>query len=241
MSSTIKLRLDEKMVIDGLVQSRSQAANLIKLGKVIVDGKPAHKPGQKVDRNLAVNIINEEKYVSRAGFKLAGANAKFAIDFRGKTVLDVGSSTGGFTDYVLQKGAERVIAVDVGTNQLHPSLRDNERIELHEKTDIREFKTERRIDVIVVDVSFISLRSVLPRLKRFMYSQTIVIAMLKPQFEAGDALKHKGVIKNSKMRRQIIKDFELWLKQHFVVIDSKDSDITGAKGNTEKFYLLKKQ
>ena len=227
------------MVQRGLVQSRSQAANLIKLGKVRADGKEIKKPGFMVLAGAKIKMSSDEKYVSRAGFKLASANAAFKIDFRGTTMLDVGSSTGGFTDYALQHGADKVIAVDVGTDQLHPSLHGNPKIDLHEKTDIRDFKTDEKIDIVVIDVSFISMRDILPTVRRFCGPKTVIFAMLKPQFEAGEGSKHKGVIKNSKMRRQIIKDFDSWVKQYYVVLDSKDSEVSGAKGNTERFYLLK--
>ena len=236
----MKARLDERLVALRMAQSRSQAANLIKLGKVFIDGASFTKPGHMVRDDQTVTMESSETYVSRAGFKLASANEVFAINFNGTVVLDVGSSTGGFTDYALQHGASKVIAVDVGTDQLHPSLRTDQRIELHEKTDIRDFETKSAIDVVVIDVSFISLREILPTVKRFCNQKTQVVAMLKPQFEAGDKAKHKGVIKNSKLRRQIIKDFELWAKQYFVILNSRDSGVSGAKGNQEKFYLLKK-
>ncbi|MDX1765351.1 MAG: TlyA family RNA methyltransferase [Candidatus Saccharimonadales bacterium] len=234
-------RLDEMMAKKGLVQSRSQAANLIKLGKVLVDGRTAKKPGQAIKDSAVIEIVGAEKYVSRAGFKLASANEIFEVDFRGKTVLDVGSSTGGFTDYALQNGAKKVIAVDVGTDQLHPSLAGDKRIELHEKTDIRDYITNNIINNIVIDVSFISMQEILPAVYKLANGDTLVIAMLKPQFEAGPGLKHKGVIKNSKMRRKILQEFEVWVKQKWVILKSTDSQVSGAKGNTERFYLLKKQ
>ena len=155
-------------------------------------------------------------------------------------MLDIGSSTGGFTDYALQHGAQKVYAVDVGTNQLHPSLRQNTKIELHEKTDIRNFYTDQHIDLIVGDVSFISLREILPHVaKHLMNEQTILVAMVKPQFEAGKDQVNKGVIKNAKIRRQILNDFEIWAKQYFVILDKKDSEVAGAKGNVERFYKMR--
>jgi 23S rRNA (cytidine1920-2'-O)/16S rRNA (cytidine1409-2'-O)-methyltransferase len=161
------------------------------------------------------------------------------VDFAGKTVLDVGSSTGGFTDYALQHGASKVLAVDVGTDQLHPSLHGDERIELHEKTDIRDFKTDINVDIVVIDVSFISLREILPSVAEIAPGAQIV-AMVKPQFEAGKHQVNKGVIKNDAVRRQILKDFEVWAKDLFVVVDKRDSEVAGSKGNRERFYLLKK-
>jgi len=180
------------------------------------------------------------------------------VDFKGKTVLDVGSSTGGFTDYALQHGAQKVVAVDVGTDQLHPSLHGHSRIELHEKTDIRdvwlagqELSDKRQEigrsavyigvpDIIVADVSFISLRSILPHVARLMSPASLLVAMVKPQFEAGASnIKHHGVIKNDRMRREVLQDFEQWARSRFVIADKADSAVPGAKGNRERFYLLR--
>jgi 23S rRNA (cytidine1920-2'-O)/16S rRNA (cytidine1409-2'-O)-methyltransferase len=155
-------------------------------------------------------------------------------------VLDVGSSTGGFTDFALKHGAKKVIAVDVGTNQLHPTLRNNPKIELHEQTDIRNFhKPKEQIDLVLIDVSFISLREILPSIARLVNDKTYVVAMAKPQFEAGDSIKHKGVIKNEKMRRNTLATLENWIKNLFIIIDKADSQVSGSKGNVERFYLLR--
>jgi 23S rRNA (cytidine1920-2'-O)/16S rRNA (cytidine1409-2'-O)-methyltransferase len=235
-----KQRLDHALVARGLTSSRSQAENWIRLGKVTVDGKTLTKPGYFVRQSAEVRLVAEEQYVSRAGLKLASVAKVLKLDFRDAVVLDVGSSTGGFTDYALQHGARKVYAVDVGTEQLHPSLRGNERIELHEKTDIRDFVIESELpSIIVIDVSFISLREILPYIARQLSnSDTQIAAMLKPQFEAGRNQTNKGIIKNESVRRQILKEFETWAKQYFVVRDKRDSDVAGAKGNQERFYLL---
>lgn len=235
-----KQRLDHALVARGLTASRSQAENWIRLGKVTVDGKTLTKPGYFVRATAEVKLVAEEQYVSRAGLKLASVAKVLKLDFRDAVVLDVGSSTGGFTDYALRHGARKVYAVDVGTEQLHPSLRGNERIELHEKTDIRDFVIEGELpNIIVIDVSFISLREILPYIARQLSkSDTHVAAMLKPQFEAGRNQTNKGIIKNESVRRQILKEFETWAKQYFVVRDKRDSDVAGAKGNQERFYLL---
>lgn len=225
----------------GLTASRSQAESWIKLGKVKVDGRVVTKPGTFVREDAALELIAEEQYVSRAGLKLASVAKLLQLDFAGKTVLDVGSSTGGFTDYALKRGARKVYAVDVGTDQLHPSLRADPRIELHEKTDIRDFTTDNKPDIIVIDVSFISLREILPHLAKNLSGQnTKIAAMVKPQFEASrQQIGSSGVIKNDTVRRQILKDFEAWTKRHFVIVDKADSEIAGARGNKERFYLLK--
>lgn len=249
----MKNRLDEAMVARGLVQSRSHAARLIKLGKVRVGAMVALKPSQLVFPQNTIVIEGGEDYVSRAGYKLAEANKVFRLDFSGKTVLDVGSSTGGFTDYALQRGASKIIAVDVGTNQLHQSLRDDARIELHEKTDIRTYASDfsahnrathepvvRSVDIIMADLSFISLREVVPSLLPLMGERTIAVLLCKPQFEAGRSATHKGVIKNDATRRVILKEFEDWIRQFMVIVDKADSQVAGSKGNVERFYLLKK-
>lgn len=234
-----KFRLDQLMVAKRLVDTRSQAENWIKLGKVLVDGKVNTKPGYFLPADARVQLKAEEKYVSRAGLKLASVAQLLELNFTGKVVLDVGSSTGGFTDYALQHGARKVIAVDVGTNQLHPSLLGNPKIELHEQTDIRQMdELSDAPDIVVIDVSFISLREILPHVASLCTPRTQIAAMLKPQFEAGNSAKHKGVIKNDAMRRDILKQFETWVKTLFVLRDKRDSDIAGSKGNRERFYLL---
>lgn len=209
------------------------------MGKVTVDGQKVTKPGAFVKESSKLELLAEDQYVSRAGLKLASVAKLLKLDFRDKTVLDVGSSTGGFTDYSLRNGAKKVYAVDVGTDQLHPSLHGHKQIELHEKTDIRDFYLETAPDIIVIDVSFISLRDILPHLHAHLSGpHTQVVAMVKPQFEAGRDQTNKGVIKNDAMRRQILKDFETWSKDLFVIRDKRDSDVSGAKGNQERFYLL---
>lgn len=234
----MKRRLDQELVRRGLVRSRSQAENLIKLGKVTVVGKLVDRSGYFVTEHEDIRVTAEEQYVSRAGLKLASVAQKLGVEFADKVVLDVGSSTGGFTDYALKHGAKKVFAVDVGTDQLHPSLRRNSRIELHEKTDIRDFMPSETPSIVVMDVSFISLREILPHIAKLADKNTQIVAMLKPQFEAGKAQVNKGVIKNDAVRRQILKDFEAWTRDYFVIRDKADSDVAGAKGNRERFYLL---
>lgn len=238
-----KKRLDAELTRRGLTTTRSQAESWIKLGKVTVNDLVITKPGFFVTANADIKLTAIDRYVSRAGLKLASVAKLLKLDFRGKTVLDVGSSTGGFTDYALQNGAEKVYAVDVGTDQLHPSLHDNPKIELHEKTDIRDFYLSNdgngRVDIIVIDVSFISLREILPHIARELAdTHTQIVAMVKPQFEAGRDQTNKGIIKNDAVRRQILKDFEQWSKDYFFINDKRDSDVAGAKGNQERFYLL---
>ena len=239
MTLPVRLRLDQALVARGLVVSRSQAESWIKLGKVTVDGRTVTKPGNAVAGTAVIKLTADEQYVSRAGLKLASVAEVLLLDFKDKVVLDVGSSTGGFTDYALQHGAKKVVAVDVGTDQLHPSLRGDERIELHEKTDIRDFVPNEVPDIVVMDVSFISLREILPHIATLCTPKTEIVAMVKPQFEAGRDQVSKGVIKNDRVRRDILKDFEQWAKRLFIILDKSDSQVAGATGNRERFYKLK--
>lgn len=234
-----KQRLDIVMTQRGMTTTRSQAESWIKMKKVTVDGHIMTKPGLFVRPDSVIKLMADTQYVSRAGLKLASVAEVLKLDFGSKIVLDVGSSTGGFTDYSLKNGAKKVFAVDVGTDQLHPSLRRNPQIELHEKTDIRDFHLKTKPDIIVIDVSFISLRDILPHIHEHLSdAHTQVVAMVKPQFEAGKDQTNKGIIKNDSIRRQILKDFEIWAKEKFVIQDKRDSDVAGAKGNQERFYLL---
>lgn len=235
-----KKRLDQALVAHGLVESRSQAESWIKLGKVKVGGRQITKPGFFVGKDAKIKLTAPEQYVSRAGLKLASVAKVLKLSFADKAILDVGSSTGGFTDYALKRGAKKVIAVDVGTNQLHPSLRGNPKIELHEQTDIRALQVLSEVpDIVVIDVSFISLREILPHVASLCNSQTQIVAMVKPQFEAGSSSKHKGVIKNDAIRRDILRDFEAWSKKYFKICAKADSEVSGSKGNKERFYLLR--
>jgi 23S rRNA (cytidine1920-2'-O)/16S rRNA (cytidine1409-2'-O)-methyltransferase len=236
----VKQRLDLALVARGITPSRSQAESHLSLGKVLVNGRAVSKAGTLVNDQDVLALTAAEQYVSRAGLKLASVAQVLHIDFRGKVVLDVGSSTGGFTDYALRHGAQKVIAVDVGTDQMHPSLRSNPKIELHEKTDIRNFMTDTPLDIVVMDVSFISLRAILPHITTLASDSTSIIAMVKPQFEAGaSSVKHHGVIKNDRMRRDILADFEQWARSRFIIINKADSAVAGMKGNRERFYQLR--
>lgn len=237
----MKKRLDQELVNRGLAPTRSQAESSIRLGNISVDGKVVTKAGFFVAEHNKITSKATEQYVSRAGLKLASITAALKLDFKDTVMLDVGSSTGGFTDYALQHGAKKVIAVDVGTDQLHPSLHNNDKIELHEQTDIRHMnELSTTPDIVVIDVSFISLREILPHIAKLTNSNTKIIAMVKPQFEAGNSAKHKGVVKNERMRRDILQSFEQWAKQYFVIKDKADSNVSGSKGNIERFYLLQK-
>lgn len=237
-----KIRLDQFLLEQGLAPTRTKAAAMIMAGQVKVDGKLIDKAGYFVAEDVLIELKKMPRYVSRGGEKLASVASKLKLDFKDKIVLDVGSSTGGFTDFALQNGATKVYAVDVGTGQLDYRLRHDERVVVMEKTDIRSVSSLPDVpDIVVIDVSFISLNLIFPALKRLISNQTLVVAMAKPHFEADrvTASKHRGVIKNDTIRRQILKGVETFIKQYFVVIGKADSAVSGAKGNVERFYLLK--
>lgn len=181
----------------------------------------------------------ENNFVSRAEGKLEGAVRAFHYDFRNKTVLDIGSSTGGFTELALKLGAKKVFAIEKGSRQMKAPLRFDPRVELHEKTDFFDVEP-MRVDAIVADVSFVSLTKILKHAREFADRGTDFLVMLKPQFEAAPSQLWKGVVKNEKMRREIIKGFEIWLKQNkFIVINKRDNEVFGKNGNQERFYYLK--
>jgi 23S rRNA (cytidine1920-2'-O)/16S rRNA (cytidine1409-2'-O)-methyltransferase len=183
-----------------------------------------------------------KEYVSRGGLKLESVAETLELDFKDKIVLDVGSSTGGFSDYALQHGAKHIIAVERGVKQMHSRLKLDKRIDLLEKTDIRDLKKLNHTpDMVVIDVSFVSLRQILPAVGRLVPKTADIVAMVKPQFESSDEQKHEGIIKNDRIRRDILKNFEEWVKQQFVVYKKADSGLSGATGNLERFYLLRKR
>ena len=181
--------------------------------------------------------IAKEK--NRGYLKIEGAARAFNFDFHGKTVLDIGSSTGGFTEYALEHGAVKVIAVEKGTNQMKIPLRHDPKIELHEKTDFLKFTTKTPIDVIVADISFMSLKPILKHALTMTSNNTKFLVMLKPQFEAAPDQLNKGVVKNERIRRDIIKSFEQWIKSNnLIILNKHDSETHGKKGNIERFYHL---
>jgi len=233
-----RVRLDQELAQRGVTSSRSQAESYIKLGKVKVNGQVVTKPGYFVLNTDRLDLEAGQQFVSRAALKLASVANGFKLDFHDKLVLDVGSSTGGFTEFALLNGAAKVIAVEIGTDQMHPKIKSDSKVELHEKTDIRSFQTDKLPDIILADLSFISLRQILPILAKLSNFSTQIVVMLKPQFETTPKDVQKGVIKNDRLRRQIIKAFEVWLKTGWIIKNKADSQVAGAKGNQERFYLL---
>jgi 23S rRNA (cytidine1920-2'-O)/16S rRNA (cytidine1409-2'-O)-methyltransferase len=246
-----KIRLDQLLVTRGLVTTRSQAQAIIMSGDVSADGRIMDKPGQAVDDRLEIHLKAQPRYASRAGDKLASVAGPLRLEFRSKTVLDVGSSTGGFTDYCLQNGSTRVFCVDVGTGQLSYKLRNDDRVNVMERTDIRDVLVDDdapksipvRADMAVIDVSFISLTKILEHVRELVVPGGQIVAMLKPQFEAGKPLadKYHGVIPEGAERDQVIAQVRSWLTERFIIENEFDSGVTGMEGNRERFIVLRSQ
>jgi 23S rRNA (cytidine1920-2'-O)/16S rRNA (cytidine1409-2'-O)-methyltransferase len=240
-----KLRLDELLVLRGLAASRAQAKALIMAGRVLHGTERLDKPGKDFPADLELTVEQPPRFVSRGGEKLAGALAHFALDLTGVHVLDVGASTGGFTDCALQAGAADVVCVDVGRAQLHAKLRADPRVTNFEKINARHLQPadlpRREFDVIVMDLSFISLKAVLPAVWPCLRSGGTLIALVKPQFEAGktEVDKGRGVIRNPAVQEATltgVRDFALATLPGATLLGSLDSPITGADGNRE--FLL---
>jgi 23S rRNA (cytidine1920-2'-O)/16S rRNA (cytidine1409-2'-O)-methyltransferase len=237
-----KERLDKIIVDMGLVASRERAKALIMEGKVVVNGSPATKAGDMVAGDAQIEIKGEDlKYVSRGGLKLEAAIKSFAIDLNGKIVMDVGSSTGGFTDVALQEGAQRVYCVDVGYGQLAWKLRQDPRVVLLERTNIRYLEREKIPDVIdlaTIDVSFISLDKVVPKVIEFLAEKGEIVALIKPQFEVGKGqVGRGGIVKDEEKRLAVIERVkEEFASLGLTVAGVITSPITGQKGNVE--YLI---
>lgn len=237
------MRLDVYLTENGLCKSRTAAQSLIKSGGVSVDGKPCGKPAYDVADGAAVEITGEQlRYVGRGGLKLEGAIEAFGIELSGLVCLDIGASTGGFTDCMLQNGAEKVYAVDVGTDQLDGRLRADNRVIVMEQTDIRTAQLPQQVDFVGTDVSFISLKQVLPHIDRLLKSGGSAVTLIKPQFEAGRAaLNKKGIVKDEKIRRRVVEDIVEFSQQcGFTAVGTAESPIQGGDGNTEYLLYLKK-
>ena len=243
----MKTRLDQLMVDRGLAESRERAQRLIRAGMVLVNEQLSDKPGVKVDEAAAVRIKGEIcPYVSRGGLKLEGALKEFNLEGRlaGLRALDVGASTGGFTDCLLQRGVERVWAVDTGRGQLHMKLRQDPRVTLREQANARFLEPEwtdgQRVDLIVIDVSFISLRLVLPPLPAVLAPGGSVVALIKPQFEAGPRdVGEGGVVRDRAVHRRVLQESLAFAReQGWRVLGLCLSPLAGPAGNREFFAWL---
>jgi 23S rRNA (cytidine1920-2'-O)/16S rRNA (cytidine1409-2'-O)-methyltransferase len=242
----MRTRLDAEMVRRGLARSREHAVDLIESKLVLVRGIPASKPATAVDAETSITLADErDEYVSRGGHKLAGALDAFEeLKVEGRVALDAGASTGGFTDVLLKRGAKKVIAVDVGYGQLAWEIRQDSRVEIHDRTNVRALNRDvirDEIDLVVADLSFISLAMVLPALISVSSSETDFLLMVKPQFEVGrEKLGAGGVVREPELRRAAVYEvaksaYELGLGTFGVVA----SPLPGPSGNVEYFLWLK--
>ncbi|MFC1517227.1 TlyA family RNA methyltransferase [Candidatus Margulisiibacteriota bacterium] len=241
-----KARLDVLLTEKGLAESRNKAQALIMSGNVLVNEKKIDKPGTSVPIDGIIRILGDNNpYVSRGGLKLEGALKEFKYDPKDKVVLDVGASTGGFTDCLLQKGAKHVIALDVGHNQIDYKLRKDPRVTVIEKYNARDLKPEdlkSTPDLVVMDVSFISITKILPALKNILSSGADIISLVKPQFEAGkEQVEKGGLINDPLVQQQVLGDItKAAADLGFTILDTCTSPITGKDGNKEFFIHLKK-
>lgn len=249
MTHQPKLRLDELLVARGLAASRAQAKALIMSGRVLRGTERLDKPGKEFPTDLDLTVEQPPRFVSRGGEKLAGALERFALDLTGAHVLDVGASTGGFTDCALQAGAADVVCVDVGRAQLHAKLRADPRVTNLEQINARHLTAaalpRASYDAIVMDLSFISLRAVLPAVWLVLRPGGTLVALVKPQFEAGKAEvdKGRGVIRDTAVQDAVlvgIRDFALTTLAGAVLVGTMDSPITGTDGNREFLLCLRR-
>ncbi len=243
-----KVRLDLLLVERGICPSRERARALILSGAVCVDGQPVDKAGTAVSEEVEIFIRGEDNpYVSRGGLKLRGALDRFGLDVRGLVALDVGASTGGFTDCLLQAGASKVYAVDVGYGQFAWSLRRDERVVLFERTNIRFFSgegIEDPIDLVTIDTSFISLKLVIPAVLRLLGKPAWILALIKPQFEAGyGEVGKKGVVKDPVLHQKIVEEIADFCRGLGLrVVGTCESPLVGPAGNKEFFlYCVKEE
>jgi 23S rRNA (cytidine1920-2'-O)/16S rRNA (cytidine1409-2'-O)-methyltransferase len=237
-----KRRLDALLVERGLVESRSRAQALVMAGRVHVDGAPVTKAGSPTADDAAVEVISPPRFVSRGGEKLETALAELGVDVAGERCLDVGASTGGFTDCLLQHGAAEVVALDVGRNQLHERLRADPRVTVVEGVNARSLDPAAlpfRPGLVTADVSFISLRLVLPAVLACAAERWRALVLVKPQFEAGRADVRRGVVRDPEVRRRVLLDFtEFASASGWAVLGVCDSCVPGPAGNREYVVYL---
>jgi 23S rRNA (cytidine1920-2'-O)/16S rRNA (cytidine1409-2'-O)-methyltransferase len=236
----MKIRLDVMLTERGLAESREKAQALILAGEVLINGVKAQKPGQNVPPGADLQVLRRPPYVSRGGLKLEAALDRFQIKVSGRICLDVGASTGGFTDCLLQRGASRVHIVDVGSGQLDWKLRTDPRVALHERLNARYLRFEdigERVDLAVCDVSFISVTLILPALPPLLQTDGEMVILIKPQFEAGkDQIGKGGIVRDPELHRSVCDRVDHVVRQMNYKTDIIESPILGAEGNKE--FLL---
>jgi len=237
-----KLRLDVLLVERGLAESRAKAQALIMAGQVRVADQVALRPATTVESNAKLTIDSGPRFVSRGGEKLDAALETFGINVSGLVCADVGASTGGFTDCMLQRGALKVYAIDVGKGLLHWKLRNDKRVVLMEQTNARYVKSlPEDVDLVTIDASFISLKKLVPVIKQWINESTKIVCLIKPQFEAGkkEVSRGDGVIRDSEIHRQVLLDVLRFARQEgFHVFGLFKSPLLGPKGNAEFFVWL---
>jgi len=234
-------RLDIFLVEQGFFESRNKASEAIKNRNVKIDGKIITKPAYIVEKDSKVELLQERSYVSRAGYKLKEFLKESDIEINDKICLDIGSSTGGFTEVLLEYGAKEVYAVDVGSNQLHQKLKDDKRVKSFEKCDIREFESDKKFDVVTCDVSFVGISHIIPKIKEL--SNDKIILLFKPQFEVGKDVKRdkKGVIKDKDAIKRVMMRFEsLLVSEGLKLLKKEASKVKGKEGNEEYFYYIQR-
>ena len=237
------MRVDKYLVDEGYFESRNRANDAIKAGQVTVDGKKA-KASTKIDENTVVEVENTKFYVSRAGRKLESFLEAYPMDFKNKNALDIGSSTGGFAQIVLEYGVSSLSCVDVGKDQLHISLRNNSKLSLFEETDIRGFESTEGFELITCDVSFISILKITEDIDRLSQNGTDIVILYKPQFEVGKDVKRdsKGVVQDIDAIARRKEEFEAealklgWIEKYQTL-----STVTGKEGNQEYLYHFVKK
>ena len=243
MKAGSRLRLDLLLLRRKLAPSRSKAAAMIMAGEVSIDAKVVDKPGTFVRVDANISLKPKPRYVSRGGLKLEAALSAFGADPAGKVCADIGSSTGGFTDCLLQHGAAKVYAIDVGSGILDYRLRIDSRVKLMENTNARYLESlGEAVDIAVIDVSFISLRLIFPAVSRLVKPAADVVALVKPQFEAGRSEVGKGgIVRDSAVHRRVLHATAAAAQSlQFSPADVMRSPITGAKGNVEFFMWLRR-
>jgi 23S rRNA (cytidine1920-2'-O)/16S rRNA (cytidine1409-2'-O)-methyltransferase len=236
-------RLDLALVERGFFESRNQAVEAIKLGEVSISERVIKKPSFKVSNLTEITIKEKPRYLSRSALKLKYYLQDYPLDLEQRVAIDIGSSTGGFTQVLLEYGVKSVDAVDVGSNQLHHSLRKNRKIELFEQTDIRDFKSSKEYGIVVSDVSFISLIAILPKIVELSGQNSDIILLFKPQFEVGRSAKRdsKGVVLDKKAVEDARANFEQKAESlRLKLIRTTPSKQLGKEGNQEYIYHFKK-
>lgn len=237
------MRLDTYLFENNLAQSRNKASEMIKNREIFVNGKVITKTSFEVNETNKITILDTIQYVSRAGYKLNGfLQDLHEFDVKDMTCLDIGSSTGGFVQVLLQYGAKKVVAVDVGSEQLHVSLREEEKVELHEGCDIRNFTSEYSFDMLTCDVSFIPLESIIDDIDRL--AKEWIVLLFKPQFQVGKDVKRtkNGVVKDNAAINRVMDSFEAKaFALGWELISKCESVLKGKEGNVETFYCFKKR